>query len=27
LNYATLGGIFSLFPTPAAKTFGPKYGP
>jgi len=27
LNYVVLAGIFALFPAPAIKTFGPKYGP
>jgi hypothetical protein len=26
MNYFVVAGIFSLFPAPAAKTFGPKYG-
>lgn len=27
MNYFVLAGIFSLFPAPAIKTFGPLYGP
>lgn len=27
LNYFVLAGVFSLFPAPAIKTFGPLYGP
>lgn len=27
MTYFVVAGIFSLFPTPVAKTFGPKYGP
>lgn len=26
MNYLVLAGIFALFPTPVAKTFGPKFG-
>lgn len=26
LNYFVMAGIFSTFPTPVAKTFGPRYG-
>lgn len=27
MNYFVIAGIFSLFPAPVIKTFGPRYGP